>query len=164
MSIAIIPADYNNPKHGKDMGYLLNQYALDPMGGNAALPGEITENVATELAKRPHAFTVLAYVSGKPAGMINCFENYSTFEGKPLVNIHDVMVLKEFRGKKLSLAMLDKVENIAEERGCGKLTLEVLTRNHVAKSAYEKFGFRAYLLDAKMGEAVFWQKPLLNNK
>lgn len=164
MSITIIPADYNNPKHGKDMGYLLNQYALDPMGGNAALPGEITENLANELSKRAHAFTVLAYVADKPAGMINCFENYSTFVGKPLVNIHDVVVLKEFRGQKLSVAMLKEVEKIATERGCCKLTLEVLTGNHVAKSAYEKFGFSAYVLDAQMGEAVFWQKPLSANK
>ncbi|GAB1266835.1 GNAT family N-acetyltransferase [Aurantivibrio infirmus] len=163
MSIKIISADYQSPQHAKDMGFLLNQYALDPMGGNAALPGEITENLAHELAKRSYAFTVLAYVEDKPAGMVNCFEAYSTFEGKPLVNIHDVVVLKGFRGLKLSIKMLDEVEKIATERGCCKLTLEVLSGNHIAKSAYQKFGFASYILDPKKGEAVFWQKKLSNN-
>lgn len=158
--IEVIVADYLDSQHARDMGYLLNHYARDPMGGGAALPGEITESLASELHKRPHAFTVLGYVDGEPAGMVNCFELFSTFAGKPLVNIHDVMVVAPFRGRGLSHRMLDKVEAIAVERGCCKLTLEVLEGNKTASALYESRGFAGYQLRPEMGRALFWEKPL----
>ncbi|MEX1033626.1 MAG: GNAT family N-acetyltransferase [Cellvibrionaceae bacterium] len=158
--IAIVVADYCNPRHAEDMSYLLNQYARDPMGGGAALPGEITRNLAGELHKRPHAFTVLCYVDGHAAGMVNCFELFSTFAGKPLINIHDVIVVSDYRGRKLSEHMLARVEEIAIERGCCKLTLEVLEGNQPAKTVYKRLGFADYELDPAMGKALFWQKPL----
>lgn len=158
--IDIVLADYLNPLHANDMSFLLNHYAQDPMGGSAALPGEITQNLAAELYKRPHAFTILCYVDGQAAGMVNCFELFSTFAGKPLVNIHDVVVVRAYRGRQLSRRMLEKVEAVAIERGCCKLTLEVLEGNQIAKAAYERLGFSGYELDPDMGKAVFWQKPL----
>lgn len=158
--IDIVLADYLNTQHAEDMSYLLNHYAQDPMGGGAALPGDITRSLASELHKRPHAFTVLCYVDGQAAGMVNCFELFSTFAGKPLVNIHDVVIVRSYRGRQLSRRMLEAVEAIAIERGCCKLTLEVLEGNRAAKTVYQRFGFAGYELDPGMGKAVFWQKPL----
>ncbi|MBU3004799.1 GNAT family N-acetyltransferase [Paraglaciecola arctica] len=60
----------------------------------------------------------------------------------------------------LSQKLLEKVESIANNLGCCKITLEVLSNNNVAKSAYEKFGFSHYELDPNAGGAVFWQKAL----
>ncbi len=77
-----------------------------------------------------------------------------------LINIHDVIVLDEFRGLNISQLMLEKVEQVALERGCCKLTLEVLEGNKVAQNAYVKFGFAGYALDPEMGQAMFWQKML----
>ncbi len=56
--------------------------------------------------------------------------------------------------------MLDKVEEVAIEKGCCKITLEVLSKNEAAKSAYKKFGFSDYELDPNAGSALFWQKRL----
>ena len=56
--------------------------------------------------------------------------------------------------------LLRAVEREARERGCAKLTLEVLEGNAPARGAYEKFGFGAYQLDPAMGQAMFWQKSL----
>ena len=56
--------------------------------------------------------------------------------------------------------MLEKVEQIAIERGCCKLTLEVLEGNQAAQNSYQKFGFSAYELDPEMGRALFWDKKL----
>jgi len=36
----------------------------------------------------------------------------------------------------ISQMMLEKVEEIAKEKGCCKITLEVLSNNEVAKSSY----------------------------
>ena len=160
MNIEILVADYHNPQHAKDVGYLLNDYAKDPMGANKPLDDGIQEKVASELAKQPGAFSVLAYVDGKAAGLVNCLQTFSSFKCKPLINIHDVGVLKEFRGLKLSTKMLEKVEEVAKQRGCCKLTLEVLTGNIPAKASYQKFGFEGYELDPEMGKAEFWEKAL----
>jgi len=160
MNIEILVADYHNPQHAKDIGFLLNEYAKDPMGANAPLDTGIQEKVASELAKQAGAFSVLAYVNGKPAGLINNLQTFSSFKCKPIINIHDVGVAKEFRGLKLSTKMLSKVEEVATQRGCCKLTLEVLSKNEPAKASYQNFGFEGYELDPKMGKAEFWEKAL----
>lgn len=160
MHIEIIQADYLNPKHAADIATLLNAYACDPMGGGKPLSIDVMENLATELSQRPHAFSILAYINGEAAGLVNCFELFSTFACKPLINIHDVVVVRAHRRHGLSHKMLSMVETIARERGCCKLTLEVLSGNDVAKSSYNKLGFNNYELDPKLGSAMFWEKPL----
>jgi ribosomal protein S18 acetylase RimI-like enzyme len=60
----------------------------------------------------------------------------------------------------ISQKMLAKVEEIARQRGCCKITLEVLEGNEAAKGAYRKLGFADYQLDPEMGRALFWQKAL----
>lgn len=158
MHIEVIEVNYTDPHQAKDLISLLNAYAQDPMGGGSALTPFVIDNLVNELSKLPHAFSVLCYVNNIPAGLINCFEAFSTFSCKPLVNIHDVIVLKAYRGQNLSQKMLTKVEEIARSKGCCKLTLEVLSENEAAKSSYKKYGFADYELDPKMGSAQFWQK------
>jgi ribosomal protein S18 acetylase RimI-like enzyme len=160
MNIKIIKVDYSSDKQKNELSLLLNSYAEDLMGGSKSLEEYVINNVANELAKRPHAFSVICYVDKKAAGLVNCFELFSTFNCKPLINIHDVIVLKEYRGKGLSHKMLKKVEEIAIEKRCCKLTLEVLSNNEIARSSYKKFGFSAYELDAEAGSALFWDKQL----
>ena len=139
---------------------LLDLYASDPMGGGKSLDEGVKNNLVRELSKLPHAFSFIAYVDEHPAGLINCFEGFSTFLCKPLINIHDIVVLDEYRGNGIAGMMLEKVEEIARSKGCCKLTLEVLSNNEAAKSAYQKFGFSDYQLDPQAGTALFWQKLL----
>jgi ribosomal protein S18 acetylase RimI-like enzyme len=56
--------------------------------------------------------------------------------------------------------MFSEVEKLAQEKGCCKLTLEVLEGNEIAKNAYTKFGYSGYELEPEMGKAIFWQKKL----
>lgn len=160
MKVDVKLADYSDPKHANAIGYLMDSYAKDPMGGSTPLPEDVKRNLARALSKIPHAFTVLCYADNQPAGLINCFEGFSTFKCKPLINIHDVVVVDAFRGQGLSRIMLSKVEDVARESGCCKMTLEVLDGNIAAKSAYLGFGFEGYELDPAMGKALFWQKHL----
>ena len=158
--ILVLQASYTNPVHAEAIGLVLNSYAQDPMGGGHALAASVLEHLPGELAKRAHAFSVLAFVNGEPAGLINCFEGFSTFACRPLVNVHDVAVVPKFRGLGLSQRMLQKVEEIARQRGCCKITLEVLEGNAVAQSAYRKFGFDDSIFDPAHGRMLFWSKPL----
>lgn len=160
MNIDIIKADYSDGKHGAEIPMLLNLYASDPMGGGVPLSRAVRTNLVAALAAIPHAFSVIAYVDNQPAGLVNCFETFSTFACRPLINIHDVVVLSEFRGLGISQKMLAKVEEIARSKNCCKITLEVLENNDIAKSSYRKFGFSGYELDPKAGAALFWQKAL----
>lgn len=160
MSVEVRLLDYQSAEDANVLIELLNGYAMDPMGGGEPLSDFTQAHLAEKLSKTPTAFTVACFVDGAPAGLINCFEGFSTFKCKPLINIHDVVVLSEFRGQKISQKMMDKVEAIAREKGACKLTLEVLEGNKVAQNAYLKFGFSGYELDPKMGKAMFWEKPL----
>ena len=160
MHIEVIKADYLNGQHAKEIVLLLDAYASDPMGGGKPLAGEVKENVVRELSRLPHAFSLIAYVDGKAVGLVNCFEAFSTFSCKPLINVHDVIVLNEYRGNGISQLMLAKVEEIARLRGCCKITLEVLSNNKAAKTAYRKFGFTDYELDPQAGRALFWHKQI----
>ncbi|MCW8998502.1 MAG: GNAT family N-acetyltransferase, partial [Kangiellaceae bacterium] len=139
---------------------LLDNYAKDPMGGGEPLSPEVKNNLITELKNYPQLLSVIAYYDDKPAGLINCVLGFSTFKCKPLLNIHDVTVNPEFRGKGIARKLLQAAQDIAIDKGCCKLTLEVLEGNQVAKQAYLNFGFKGYELDPKMGQALFWEKSL----
>ncbi len=160
MKIEVIEADYGNQQHAEDIVWLLSSYAKDPMGGGKDISDNVKTSLVEALGAFPTAFSVLAYAGEKPAGLINCIGGFSTFAAKPLVNIHDVIVISDYRGLGVSQLMLDHVEGLATDRGCCKLTLEVLEENEVAKNAYRKFGFAGYCLDPEKGQAMFWQKPL----
>lgn len=160
MTISVELIDYNNHEQAKDLVFLLDSYARDPMGGGEQLSEFSQANLADELAKLPHAASFIAYVDGKPASLANCFFGFSTFACKPLINIHDLVVHSDFRGQGIAKHMLATVQQHAIKQGCCKVTLEVLSNNAIAKQAYEKFGFVQYQLDESAGAAIFMELKL----
>lgn len=156
----IVSANLSLPPHASAIVNLLNEYAKDDMGGGAELSEFVKSNLIPELRKRQGVHIALAFVNGSPAGMAVCFEGFSTFACKPLLNIHDIIVATKYRGRGISKCLLAKAEEIALRLGCCKLTLEVLEGNAIAQAAYKASGFAGYELDPKMGKAMFWQKKL----
>ena len=158
--IDIVVADYNDPRQARDVFNTLDAYARDPMGGATPLSDHCRKNLARSLAAIPGAFTVLAYRDGRAIGLANCFYQFSTFQCRPMINIHDFVVTAEARGTGVGFEMLEKVEELAREKDCCKITLEVLSGNTPAKNLYLKFGFSDYELDPEKGSALFWEKSL----
>jgi ribosomal protein S18 acetylase RimI-like enzyme len=158
--IEIVESNYTADEHEKIIVQLLNDYATDIMGGGAELSEKVKTNLVKELEKRENIHTVLAFEDEKPAGLVISIEGFSTFVCQPLLNIHDVVVSPEFRGKGISKMMFKKVEEIAIRLGCCKMTLEVLEGNDVARNLYKSLGFISYELDPKMGKALFLEKKL----
>lgn len=156
--IKVIDADLNISAHREAVVELMNTYALDYMGGGEELSDFAKNNLANELAQRKYIHTVLAFVNDNPAGLIIAIEGFSTFACKPLLNIHDVVVASAYRRRGICKLLLQRIEDIALELGCCKLTLEVLEGNQVAQAAYKAFGFDGYQLNPDMGRALFWQK------
>jgi ribosomal protein S18 acetylase RimI-like enzyme len=160
MRISLLRADYRNPVHGAAIVALLDAYARDPMGGGQPLPQAARDGLIAALSAFPTAFSVLAMAGEQPAGLANCFDGFSTFACKPLVNIHDVVVAPQFRGQGVARRLFAEIEAIAREKGCCKMTLEVLSGNKPALGLYRSLGFGDYVLDPEQGKAVFWQKSL----
>lgn len=158
--IEIIEANPANPVHAAAIVQLMDEYAQDPMGGGQGLSEEVKSNLPMALSKRSNAYIILAWVAGEPAGLIICFEGFSTFACRPLLNIHDVIVSASYRGQGISKQLLNQAEVIARRLDCCKLTLEVLEGNTIAQAAYQAVGFGGYQLNPKMGHALFWEKKL----
>lgn len=143
---------------------LMDVYASDPMGGGLPLPDEVKGRLCQDLSNNPGAVSFIAWREGagrtEAVGLINCFLGYSTFKARPLLNIHDIVVLPEYRGQGVGQALLGAAEAEARERGCCKLTLEILSGNTSAMASYTRFGFEPYTLDPKAGQASFMHKWL----
>ena len=172
MSVHLCQADYANPVHAAAVVSLLDSYAQDPMGGGHPLSVFAREHLVCELAARPTAFSVLAFAKAVGAGLAepqiavglaNCIEGFSTFACKPLVNVHDLVVLASHRGQGVGEQLLNEVARIASQRGACKVTLEVLQGNTRAMGLYLKAGFKSYELDPAMGTAVMLQRWLDTN-
>lgn len=159
-TVSIRLADWDNPADGQLVVSLLDAYARDPMGGASPLSDYVKANLPQAMARTPGAFSAIGFVGDKPAALANCFTTLSTFACKPIVNIHDLSVNSEARGRGVGQQMLAFVETEAQRLGACKVTLEVLTGNAIARKAYERFGFVAYTLDESTGHAVFMQKPI----
>lgn len=160
MAVRLITADYNNPQHASTLKRLLNSYALDIMGGGKLIDEQVLNTLAGKLSGIDGAFSVLCYVDETPAGFANCFQGFSTFSGKSLINIHDFAVEPRFRGQGLSQQIMEHIEAHARRVGACKITLEVLEGNQNAQRAYQKSGFSGYELTPETGKALFWEKAL----
>ena len=157
----ILPIDLENPIHTAAFLCLLNEYACHPMGGGQPLAAQVQAELIPQLRKMPTFYGFLAWEHGRAIGLVTCFQGFSTFTAKPLLNIHDIMVTAEYRSQGIAHALLQSVEIFAKTMGCCKLTLEVLQGNVTAQNSYQRFGFRGYSLDPEMGNALFWEKKLL---
>lgn len=164
-NLTLVLADYANPMHAQALVALLDDYARDAAGGGGPLSAYAREHLVGALAARPQAFSVLAFAGEAPCaetavGLVNCFEGFSTFACRPLVNVHDLAVRASHRGQRVAQRLLERVEQIARQRGACKLTLEVLSGNAPALRLYQRTGFADYVLDPAMGQARFLQKWL----
>ena len=160
MPLEVRPVDYQNPQHRQALVMLLEAYALDPMGGGHTLPADVKARLCDDLAARQGTASFIAWLDDAPVGLVNCIEGYSTFKARPLMNIHDIAVLPGQRGQGVGQALLAAAQQHAQERGCCKLTLEVLTGNARALTSYLGFGFEPYALDPAAGQASFMHKWL----
>ncbi|WP_415226195.1 GNAT family N-acetyltransferase [Psychromonas sp.] len=156
----LIQADLTQPEHAQAYLKLMSDYASDPMGGGEDLSDFAKQHLIAALLERNDVFIVLAFKDKQPVALLTAIEGFSTFACKPLLNIHDVMVVKDFRGQGLTGLLFCEIEKIAKSRNCCKITLEVLEGNEIAKNAYRKQGFSAYQLDPEFGHALFWTKSL----
>jgi GNAT superfamily N-acetyltransferase len=96
----------------------------------------------TLFGERRHAEVVIGYHGGEPVGFALFFHNYSTFLAQPGIYLEDLFVLPEHRGGGTGRALLERLAQIAVERGCGRMEWAVLNWNKDAIRFYERLGAR----------------------
>lgn len=139
---------------------MLDAYSCDPLGDGKPLAEDVRENLAARLAKVPNALAWLVRDGENPVGVLTAFVGFSTFSARPLINIHDVSVIAEYRGQGLARKLLEEVEAHARRIGCCALTLEVLGNNVPAQNAYRRFGFEGAGELNPPTAMAFWKKKL----
>ena len=152
--------NYSDQNHGNDLLKMLNEYALDEHGGREELSDFTKENLIQAMKSNGNTVSYLAYEGDRAIGLANCVFGFSSFAAKPLLNIHDLIVSADFRGKGVGTKLLKRVEDDARQVGCCKVTLEVLEQNYYAQKVYRNFGFEGYNLGEASNNALFWQKKL----
>jgi len=103
--------------------------------------------VATEPGLREVLFgpnrsaeVLLALENGEPIGFAVYFYNFSTWLGRPGLYLEDLFVRPDVRGKGYGRALLERLAQIAQERGCGRMEWAVLDWNEPAIQFYRKLG------------------------
>lgn len=155
----IIEANLGDPAHQRAVVALTDAYASDPMGSGAPLPAEVRGRLISGLRQHPTTRIFLAYVQGEAVGLATCFLGFSTFAARPLLNIHDLVVLPGHRGRGVGQSLLAAIERKAIALGCCKLTLEVTEQNHAARRVYERAGFHQAVY-GEGGGLLAYAKPL----
>jgi ribosomal protein S18 acetylase RimI-like enzyme len=139
--VSVIEADLNDPQHQTAIVQLINAYARDPMGDGRDLPAAVRDRLISGLRQHPTTLVLLAFDDATPVGNAVCFVGFSTFAARPLINIHDLAVLPDYRGRGIGHLLLEGVEARGRELGCCRLTLEVREDNQRAQRLYQRFGF-----------------------
>jgi GNAT superfamily N-acetyltransferase len=90
----------------------------------------------------PAAHVLLACEDGKPVGFALYFFNFSTWLGRPGLYLEDLFVLPEHRRSGHGRALLQRLGQVAHERGCGRMEWAVLDWNEPAIEFYQTLGAR----------------------
>ncbi len=155
----IFRADLHDARHAQHFLTLLDLYMRHPMGAAKPLDPAMHDQLLRGLRAHPGTFVLLALASGCPVGLAVSFLGFSTFQARPLLNLHDLVVAPTFRGQGVGRQLLEGVELLARELGCCRVTLEVRQDNHTARQLYRKCGFCGGRDETGPGYD-FWVKPL----
>jgi len=159
-TVEIIEADLDRAEHQRAVVELIDAYAADPMGNGRPLSADVRRDLIDGLRRHPTTLIFLAFQGGRAIGIAVGFLGFSTFHARPLINIHDLAVLADCRGRGIGRQLLEAVAEKARQLRCCKLTLEVQENNHRARRLYEAAGFAQAHYQEGAGGSLFYAKPL----
>lgn len=83
---------------------------------------------------------LLAELNGQVAGYCSYTWNYSIWLGSTYMNIDDVFVWENFRGKQVGETLMRKAKEVCLNKGASRIKWEVEQNNHGAIKFYEGLG------------------------
>ena len=100
-----------------------------------------TEEVLEEwLFDKEKAEVLFPMLEGKEIGFALYFHNFSTFLGRAGLYLEDLYIQPEYRGRGYGRKVLQKLAQIAVERGCGRLEWWCLDWNASSIAFYKNLG------------------------
>lgn len=96
--------------------------------------------LAETLFDKRQAEVLLAELGGQSVGMALFFHNYSTFLGRGGLYLEDLFVRPEYRGRGFGKQILQRLAQIAVERGCGRMEWSCLDWNTPSIGFYRSLG------------------------
>lgn len=154
-------ADLTHPADGTALLRLLDAYACDPLGDGQPLSAEARACLLPALRQVPGVLVLLAEVDHQPVGVAVGFVGFSTFSARGLLNLHDLAVLPDWRGRGVGSRLLAACEAIARARGYCKVTLEVRPDNVAARGLYARHGFGARANRDGAAQYLFLERRLV---
>ena len=82
----------------------------------------------------------VAEEGGEVVAYAACFTTYSTFRARPSLFLEDLFVHPAARRRGVATALLARLRQVAEERGCGRFEWMVLDWNRDAQALYTGIG------------------------
>jgi GNAT superfamily N-acetyltransferase len=143
--------DVTNTQHKEAFVSLFDEYV-------SALPVEAQSEVVNQLFALPYFHGFICFVDNEPAAFAVCFESYSTYRARKVLNIHDFMVSAVYRGQGVGKQQLKFIEQYCRENNYLKITLEVDDENKSAQQLYATCGFEDFKVVLK--GLNHWQKYL----
>lgn len=83
----------------------------------------------------------IGFMNSIPQGFLHVSNGYSTFNARPTLKIEDIYVTEDARGTGLAKFLMDSAVDLAKDRNCCRVELDVLKWNSGARRFYEKSGF-----------------------
>lgn len=97
-----------------------------------------------QAANQPGAafrFMVADAVGAGVVGLMSVHTHYSTYAGKPILRLEDVVVATEHRGKGIGRALMQFANDFAAQIGAARIELTVASGNRAARELYQETGF-----------------------
>lgn len=121
----------------------------EAFASESAVEEKLAVDDFAEHLSREHAITVGAFDGDKLVGIVTLVKE-TLPKMRHRATLEAVYVTPEYRGRRLSRLMIEKLMDIAREEGVvKKFYLFVMTSNKLAIQAYKRMGFSIYGEDAE---------------
>jgi len=147
----VIRIEVENSNQRSQFAILFNEYSPD-------LSEKIDSHAIDQLFELPYFHGFICSVDNEPAAFAVCFESYSTYRAKKVLNIHDFMVSSDYRGKGIGKSLLNGIEQHSRDNDYLKITLEVGENNIAAQRLYNACDYEDEQVALK--GLLHWQKYL----
>ena len=107
--------------------------------------------------RTPGDLVFLAWLDRRAVGVAVCMTGFATFTAKPVINVHDLAVTADCRGRGIGRLLLEAVESKAPANQVAESDSGSERRQRSCPEAYRRFGFRDGGGDSA---TLFLAKPL----
>jgi|694.fasta_scaffold00158_71 ribosomal protein S18 acetylase RimI-like enzyme len=141
LQVEIRLVNWNDPVETEAVTFLTNHYATHEFALGRPLSKEILDQLVPKLRQLPTARVFLAWEHKRPIGIATCLLGFSTFKASELINVHDLAVHEDYRGRGVGRQLLEHIQRYAIDNGLCAVTLEVRSDNVPARKLYHQLGF-----------------------